>query len=59
MIPLLIGIVAILGIVYFTTRNELCQRFYCGHKRKDHVIYIRTSRLFCKIYECCCSDFLC
>lgn len=60
---LLLLIVLILIIVYLMTRNELCKRYQCGHKRKDHTFkYWEGSHDWsisdCKIPLCICMEFL-
>jgi hypothetical protein len=63
MITLLILIVAILILVLLMTRNDVCDRWYCRHKRKEHKFnfYKLTWEWGlgkCKIYDCNCPEFL-
>lgn len=60
---LVLLIILILVIVWSMTRNELCKRWYCRHKRKDHTFkYWEGSHEWsiadCKIYDCSCTEFL-
>lgn len=60
---LLILVALILIAVWFITRNELCERWYCRHKRKDHTFkYWKRSHEWsigdCKIYDCNCTEFV-
>lgn len=59
MIISFLAMVLILGIVWVMTRNEICQRWYCRHKRKDHKEYcVQYQGCSCSEYGCACPAFL-